>query len=305
MNDFNQIDLNRLRVFKTVIDMGSYSKAATLLKITKSNVSRQITNLESQLQTQLIYRTTRQLQLTDAGKKLYHESYEALAKLEAAISSAAVSPEEYKGWISFTAPEDMTNILTPLMTEFMQENPKIKFDCRFTNEVLDLVKNGIDLALRMGKPKDSTFITRKIGGSYFGLVATPTFMERFSRKFTISDLSNVPFISFRATGNSSFIQISSSTKKNVKVPINPVCVVDNTRALKEFALLGTGITFAPLTICHNELLSGELVRVLPEWSQQFAPAQLMMPPQKEKNPAVKAFAEHLIKNLKDSCGVKI
>lgn len=152
------INLNRLEIFVTVVDTGSFSKASLARGVPKSSISRQIRLLEEELGVNLIYRTTRKLELTHDGKKLYKEAKIGLGHLTQIFNDLKKSEEEIEGKLRFTCPYDMgVVVMTKILSELKTEFPKMHFDVILTNDQLDLVKESIDMALRIGILKDSQY----------------------------------------------------------------------------------------------------------------------------------------------------
>ncbi|MBY0412761.1 MAG: LysR family transcriptional regulator, partial [Bdellovibrionales bacterium] len=216
MSNSDSVDLNRIQIFKLVIELGSFSKAAKQLGVPKSNISRNVSELESQLRTQLIYRTTRQFQATEAGRQLYEGSRDALIRLDDIVSKIVLGKKEITGMIRFTAPEDLGPILTPLVADFLRQHPQVNIDFYLTNKILKPVQDGIDVSIRAGHVADNSLITRQLGESKFALVASASFVDRFSHNLSIEEIHKLPCVSFRALGDTSEWSLSNK-KMNKKI----------------------------------------------------------------------------------------
>jgi LysR family transcriptional regulator for bpeEF and oprC len=291
------VDLNRIRIFKLVVEIGSFSKAAIRLNVPKSNVSRNISLLESQLGTQLIYRTTRNLQLTEAGKELYSGSREVLLKLEDTISKVTATRTEISGLIRFSAPTDLGVLTVPCLANFLKLYPQVRIETKLTNSMLDLVKEGIDVAIRAGRLKDTSLLARKVAEVRFGLVASPIFLDRFSKLISVTNLSKIPSISSSQMGEAREWKLISD-KKKINVAIDPVCSADTVAMVRDLAIQGVGVAALPLVYCKNELQSGKLIRILPDWSLSTIPVHIITPSQKEKAQRVKVFVDVLVESLR-------
>lgn len=297
----DKIDLNRMLLFKMVVEVGSFSKASALLHVPKSNVSRNISSLEQELGIQLIYRTTRQFQLTEAGRKFYESIREPLLSLESSVGKMGEHSQEISGLIRMTAPEDMSGpLLAQILEEFMRLHPHIQIECILTNERMDLVKNSIDLGLRIGTPRDSTMLHRKVGRVPMVLVASPGFADRHMSSLTIDKISNIPAIGFTILKpHDRWTLISRKGPQRVK--INPVFSSDNFLLVKEMAIHGVGLALIPHFLCHEELRLGQLQQVMKEWTAgpgEGGIVHLIMPQQKEPSRKLKAFIQFLQERLK-------
>lgn len=294
----NSVDLNRIQMFQLVLELGSFSKAAKKLGVPKSNISRNISDLEAQLKTQLIYRTTRQFQPTDAGRQLYAGSREALLKIGETVAKLTSSKEEIRGRIRCTAPEDLGALMAPLVAKFLKLHPNVQIDLHLTNEILRPVQDGFDISVRAGEVTDASLIVRTLGTSDIGLVASAEFAARFSELFSIESIHEVPCVSFLPLGDPNEWNLISKQKKK-KVSVKPVCIVNSPNAVLALANLGVGVAPIPLALCNKELVNGDLVRVLPEWSFPSVTLQIVMPPRKEKNASISAFSNYTVQYFKN------
>ena len=159
-----QLDLNQIQTFVKLAQAGSFTKAAQILRQPKSRVSRRLAALEKELGVQLIYRTTRQFQLTETGRAFYEKAQGLIAGLEALSAEVSDTTTQIAGVIRITASDDMgVKYLPPILDEFSRLHPQIQFDVVLTQSYVDLVKESIDVALRIGHLKDSSLRAKKVG----------------------------------------------------------------------------------------------------------------------------------------------
>src|SRR5918995_2106794 len=173
------LDLNDILIFARVVEAGSFTAAARLLGMPKATVSRRIVALEREVGVRLIQRTTRSLNVTDAGRLYYEQSSQALRTIEEANLRLAEARAEPSGTIRISAPVGFgDSFLTGAVFDFLGEHPKTKVELCLTDDQLNLVESGIDLAFRTGILPDSTLIARKLGSTHRILCASPDYLAR-------------------------------------------------------------------------------------------------------------------------------
>ncbi len=286
------IDLNRMQIFKQVVAAGSFSKAAALLHQPKSRVSRNISALERELGVQLIYRTTRQFRLTDAGRELYNRSLAPLNELSLILENVSSVPDELAGLMRLTAPEDLgVTLLADVCRAFTEIHPRVHVDLHLTGEVLDLVKESIDVAIRIGRLKDSSLLQKKIGKVRTALFMSPALRQRSGTMTRIEDLETVPFLAFINSQRGRLKIELSNGKSRRSLKVNTVFTTNNHLVLRAMAVQGVGMAMLPLFLAQEELRQGALVQVFNDWSSEEVPIQAVIPQQKEISPRVKRFME--------------
>lgn len=175
------IDLNKIIDFVRVVDLGNFTRAAEVMNERKAKLSRNLAILEKELGVQLVYRTTRQFKLTEIGQQFYLESKKNIESIETSLLKVQNKEEAIQGKIKITAPDDLGRlVITPLIHEFCLQYPKIDFEINYTNQFLDIVKLGIDVAFRIGKMKDSSLLFKKAGHIELILVASPKYLEKMN-----------------------------------------------------------------------------------------------------------------------------
>jgi DNA-binding transcriptional LysR family regulator len=266
------MDLNLVKTFVKLAQTGSFTQAAKALGQPKSRVSRAISRLENQLAVQLVRRTTRQTSLTPEGEKFFLATSKIIDELEEEIDNVLDSGSEISGVIRITAPEDLAQAFLPgVLSEFTQKYPKVQIQTVITSEYVDLIKNNIDLAFRIGKLKDSNFIQKRLSDVKMILVASPDYIKKWGRPKIIKDLELHNFLPFHHWQKSPEL-----AELNVK----PKLVGDSFVLLVNMALQGSGITMLPDFYATKYLESGELLHILPKWEGSPNHLNLLYPTKK-------------------------
>lgn len=295
----SDVDLNKIKIFLKIVDAGNITKAAALLQCPKSKLSRDLALLEQNLGVQLIHRTTRQFRLTEPGQIFYQRARGALQDLHEAVESISSQHTEIKGLIKLTAPEDLgIYVVTPVIDEFRRLNSHVDFEMIYTNETVDLVSKGIDIAVRIGQLKDSGLIRKKLGRIEMIVVAAPRYLDTLSSPPTLEDLKELQTIGFSPSGNRNQWVMSSAKERRV-VKIKPSLMVNNFVAVRDLTVRGHGIAFVPRFFCRKEIASGELTHILRAWTGEGAPIQIVLPQQKDLPTRMRKFIDFAAKRLSE------
>jgi LysR family transcriptional regulator for bpeEF and oprC len=285
------VDLNEIYVFSKVVELQSFTKASKFLGVPKSRISRKVASLERELGVQLLFRTTRQLELTPAGRKYFQKCYALITELDSLNSEISSYSDDISGSICVTAPEDIAvRFFSKIASEFMTIYPRVGFDFYLTGRRVDLIKEPVDLALRVGKLNDSTFISRKVGEFYSILVATPLFLSLHPELKNINELNTISTIGFGEMGK---VQDWVLLHNKKEITIKPKCrLMTNTMdVLLGLVLENKGIAMMPGFIVNEKILTGELVHVFKGYQSKTMPVHFLTAPQKEIPLKVKRFME--------------
>jgi DNA-binding transcriptional LysR family regulator len=282
------MDLNQLSVFVRVVDKGSFTLAARYLQQPKSKVSRHLAALETELGTPLLYRSTRQLSLTEAGRELYEKVKDHIYGLEEVSTGSSINSEEATGLLKLTAAEDLGSILLgPFVYELSKINPLLKVNLHLSNDVVDLVKEGIDIALRIGEMDDTSLKAKRVGYVYSIFVASPQYLKKHSEPKQPIDLEKHSVLLFSPDSIGNQVVLLKE-KKPVKIKLNPFCTANNPKTLLDIALLNGGVALIPEFLCLDAILQKKLVRVLPEFTTKLDPVHFVWPAQKGHNAKLRA-----------------
>lgn len=283
------MNLDGIDVFVKVVQSGSFTQAAKLLNMPITTVSGKVASLEKRLGITLLNRTTRKLHLTENGEAFFKRCVAAMAEIQAGENEVSTSKSELEGLLRITSSLDVGQILLPpIMRSFLKEHPKLQIELSLTNRVVDLVGEGVDLAIRIGKLKDSTLIARKFIDAEACLWVSPSYIKKFGQPQQPKQLKEHKFVNF-----SRIDRKLKLTKNNVTVEIEPVgqIIVDDMSTLKTFVLAGDGIGMIPNFLCEEEELSGKLVRLMPTWIGGSVSLSFVYPPQRFVSPKVRSFIE--------------
>lgn len=255
--------LRAMAVFATVAETGSFSGAARKLGLSASVVSHHVTVLERHLDTPLLYRTTRRLSLTDAGRKLAGSANDMLAAAEQGFGLIGQQSDSPTGSLKITAPAVLqyARFITRLST-FAKHFPRVEISISFSDRRLNLVAEGYDLAFRIGELEDSTLIARKLVDGQQVLCASPGYLKAAGAPTQPADLTRLEMIA----GPSPRLELQSRegrAKRTVRIPHR--LSVDSGFAAMRMAEEGCGVAMLPDFLARKSIDSGTLVEVLPEW----------------------------------------
>jgi len=292
------MELELSRIFTKVIQQGSFSKAALTLGLPKSTVSKAISKLEKETGTKLLLRTTRSLTLTASGRAFYETCLGPIQVLEEAHKSLYGADNILSGVIRITAPEDFGNyVVAEVLAELLKKYPKLRFDMQYTNETIDLIKDGFDLAIRVGKLKESSLKAKKIGENKLIFVASPAYLKSKDPLRTPKDLTSHDCLTIGALATQWTLQ---SKKGSVTVPIQPRILCNQMSSLMSAASAGGGVALVPAFICKPQLESGKLVRILPDWTSQGWMVSLVSPISSASSARLKITMDHLFTAIQEA-----
>jgi DNA-binding transcriptional LysR family regulator len=291
------MDLDAIAVFVKVVQAGSFSQAARLLGMPNTTVSAKVARLEKDLGITLIRRTTRKLYVTPAGQAFFARCMRGLAEIETAQAEITSARTEPCGLLRISVAGDVGHSLLPLLlTRFLRKYPAVKVDLIVTNRTVDLVGEGVDLAIRAGELKDSSLVVRKFLPITGGLWASAAYLSQRGRPRTPSDLEKHDCLVF-ARFDLRRLKLTDAGH-TVDVPLKDRIVVDDLETLRELAALGNGI--APLPdFLVGERDGAKLERVLPRWSWTRGALSFVYPSQQFVPPNVRAFIDLALATRKD------
>jgi DNA-binding transcriptional LysR family regulator len=282
------MDLDGIAIFVKVMQAGSFSRAARLLGMPNSTVSVKVSALEKRLGVTLLQRTTRKLRATQAGEAYFHRCVQALEELQAAENELETARGEPKGLLRLTAPVEVGhNLLPALVHAFINKYPQMTVAVMVTNRVLDLVAEGVDLAIRAGDLKDSGLIAKRFVLGQFTLWASPSYLAKHPAPRQPKDLAAHEYLEFLPF-KSKRLDLTND-RDNVTVALTGRVVADDFETLRSLAVLGNGIAFLPGFLCAEEAKQNKLVRVLPQWHGEKVSLSLVYPAQRFVAPKVRAF----------------
>ncbi|WJV25534.1 MULTISPECIES: LysR family transcriptional regulator [Pseudomonas] len=255
-----------LEVFVRVVDSESFSAAARSLQVAPKMVSKQIARLEATLGVTLFERNTRSLRITDEGRAIAERARVALSVLDELEEIARGGSQELSGNIRLTAPSPFgRKYVASAITKFCRLHPRVGFDLRLSDQVQDLYSGDFDLAIRMGELADSRLLARRVADNRRILVAAPAFIEAHEPIQRLKDLERLSCLVFAYPGLVQNTWPLRKGRRENSVAINGTFCSDNGEVLREWCVAGLGISLRETWDVHDELRSGQLLRVLPEW----------------------------------------
>jgi len=255
-----------LETFVSVVETGSFVRAAEQLRISKSAASRIVSDLEERLGGRLLQRTTRQLSLTEAGQAYFERCKQLLAEISEADDAVASLSSQVVGLLKVNAPLTFGTLhLAPLWGEFLKRYPQVRLDVSLNDRIVDLVSEGFDLAVRItSQLQDSSLISRKLASSRIVMCASPDYLDQRGTPQSLAELATHDFIGYSYWASGDTIHLESG-ELHEGIKVSPRLRVNNGDTCRAAALAGLGIIFQPTFIVGQDLLSGELVEILEEW----------------------------------------
>jgi DNA-binding transcriptional LysR family regulator len=289
-------DLNDMLYFAEVVDRGGFAAAGRALGLPKSKLSRRVAELEARLGVRLLQRTTRKLSLTEAGE-LYHRHCVAMREdAEAAEEAVAVVLTEPRGTIRVTCPVTLAqSTIGPLLPLFLERHPQVRVDMQVSNRVVDLVQEGIDVALRVRPTLDDSgsLIVKNLGNTQGLLVASPKQLERQGRPQSPEDLQRLATVAMSAADGRATWRLLGPGAREYDFQHRPCYTADDLLTLRYAVLKGAGITVLPDYMCRRDIRQGLLEEVLPGWAPQTGVIHAVFPSRRGLVPAVRRFLDFL------------
>lgn len=289
-------DLNDMLYFAEVVERGGFAAAGRSLGLPKSRLSRRVAELEAGLGVRLLQRTTRKLSLTEVGEiYLRHCSAmrdEALAAAEA-VAHMQVEP---RGTLRITCPVTLAqSTLGYLVPRYMALYPHVKIDMRVTNRVVDLVEEGIDIALRVRPTLDDSgsLVVKNLGTGTGHLLASPALLARQGAPTRPEDLQRLDTVAMSWVDGRSSWNLLGPDGREFVLQHQPRYVADDLQTLKLAMLAGTGMSFLPDSLSAAEQQAQLLVPVLPGWAPKPGVAHAVFPSRRGQVPAVRTFLDFL------------
>ena len=293
-------DLNDLLFFAEVVDRGGFAAAGRALNLPKSKLSRRVAELEARLGVRLLQRTTRKLSLTQAGE-IYHRYCVAMREqAEAADEAVAHVQTEPRGTVRITCPLTLAHTtIGPLLPRFLAAHPQVRIEMQVANRVVDLVEEGVDVALRVRSNLDDSgsLVARNLGETKGVLVASPQLLQRFGAPHDVESLRNLPTVAMSAADGRASWHLLGPRGAAFELQHHPVYTADDLFTLKFAVLQGTGMCVLPDYLCSEELRHGALVPVLPGWAPRVGMVLAVFASRRGMVPAVRRLIDFLAANV--------
>lgn len=282
-----------MRVFVAAVETGSFAGAAARVGISAKLASKYMAQLEARMGTQLLYRTTRRLGLTAAGQRLMARAPDWLDQLDEMSSDLRDAQGGLSGTIRVSAAVTHGEVLVaPLLRGFRASHPGLTIDLRLSDDFVDLVAQGIDIALRIGRLDDSTLMARRLGRMRLLLVASADYLARCGHPDLPDDLMDHACIrdtNMRGDGSWSL----TDGRREQRVAVTGHFLVNSARTVRDLALAGEGVALCPDYVVRDDLDAGRLMRVLPHFHGPQLDIHAVYPPQRRLTRRARALLDFL------------
>ncbi len=289
-------DLNDMVYFAEVVERGGFAAAGRALGLPKSRLSRRVAELEARLGVRLLQRTTRKLSLTEVGK-IYLRHCSAMRDESLAAAEAVVQMQvEPRGTLRISCPVTVAqSTLGYLIPRYLALYPHVKLDMRVTNRVVDLVEEGVDIALRVRPTLDDSgsLVIKQLGASSAQLLASPEQLRRQGTPSSPEDLARLDTVAMSSTDGRGTWVLVGPQGQEYAFAHQPRYVADDLQTLKLAVLAGTGISLLPETVSQAELQAQLLVPVLPGWTARPGLVHAVFPSRRGQVPAVRSFLDFM------------
>lgn len=287
-------DLPGLLAFLRVAELGSFVRAADALGLSKAAVSKQVSALERRLGTRLLHRTTRRLSLTEAGQLYLQHAQTAFAEARAAEDAVAGSQREPHGRLRLTVPMTFgLQHVAPHVAAFLARFPQVSLDLQLDDRQLDPVREGFDLAIRLGRLEDSSLVARPLAHSRVLLCAAPDYLDRAGRPLRPDQLCTHDCLHFSLAATGRVWEFERDGEL-VRVALGARLDANSSLALMAAAVAGAGIARIPEFAIAGEIRSGRLEAVMADWKMPGLDVHAVMPERRYVPAKVRAFTDFLV-----------
>jgi DNA-binding transcriptional LysR family regulator len=294
-------DIAELRTFVSIVGAGSLSAAAREMELALSVVSKRLASLERRTEARLIARSTRHLALTEEGQDLYERAQRILAEIddaEAVLTSGRVEPQ---GLLRVSAPVAFGRAhVGPVCRDLVTTHPRISIDLRLTDRMVDLIEEGIDVVVRIGPPKDSRLVMRKLIDDYRIVVGAPEYLEHRGTPMTPADLEGHDCVHYRGVGT--HWRLVGSDGHTIEVRAASRLRSNSGEVALDWALAGSGLVMNSWVDVEPDLRTGRLVHVLQGWRSDPAPVCALFPSSRQLPSRVRLFVDAMADWLEKRAG---
>jgi DNA-binding transcriptional LysR family regulator len=289
-------DFNDMLYFAEVVDEGGFAAAGRSLGLPKSRLSRRVASLEGQLGVRLLHRSTRKLSLTPAGELYYRHCSAMREEADAAAAAIAQVQSEPRGIIRVVCPVTLAQtVVSPILPDYLRRYPQVHIHMQVSNRVVDLVEEGVDVALRVraSLADSGSLVVKHLGLSHAVLVASPALLARQGSPVHPADLARMDSVTMSASDGKAQWQLFGPHGAQYTVTHTPVFIADDLLSLKFAVLGGVGMAILPDYMCVEDFESGRLVPVLPEWAPQPGIVHAVFASRRGLVPALRSFLDFL------------
>jgi len=301
--------LQAMQTFVRVAESGSFSAVAREANTTQSAVSKQVAALERVLGVKLLMRTTRSLALTDEGERYFEQVRRLVAEIAEAESTLVSGERKLTGWLRVAASVGFGRLkLMPLVQSFLADHPDVKIDMKLNDGFVDLVEQGIDVAVRIGELSDSNLIARRVGSARRLLVAHRSYIRNLAKGIKPpshpNDLLQHNCIVYTglASRNAWSFSAGPGSAEGVgtthTIHVQGSLQTNSSEVVRHAICEGMGIGYSPEWLFESEIASGELQVLLPDWLVPSLPVHLVSPQGRHNSAKVKVFGDHVARHMR-------
>lgn len=291
--------LDEIETFLAVMELGTITAVAARLNLSKSVISKRISDLEATLGAALFRRNAGRITPTEAARRLDDRLRPALAELTAAAESAAwggAHEDVLRGTLSIAAPMSFGTLhLSPIIARFAAQHPELELRIDYDDRARDLLRDGFDLAIRIGHLRDTALMQRKLCEDETIPCASPTYLDRHGRPQTLADLQDHEVIGYQHMSNTQLWAF----EKDTPPPLQGRLSLNNGEAMRDMAIEGLGLAILPGFLATDPIAEGKLERILPHTQTRSLPIVAVWPPVSPMPPKLRRFIDHLVAELEN------
>ena len=289
-------DLNDLYYFVQVVDHGGFAPAGRALGIPKSKLSRRIATLEDRLGVQLVLRSSRRFSVTEIGQRYYGHCKAMLVEAQAADEAIQLTRSEPRGIVRLTCPVALLDAqVDRMIADFMLANPQVELHLEATNRRVDVISEGVDLAIRVRPPPlaDSDLVMRVLAERSQCLVASPALLARLGAPTVPADLPQLPTLDLGLPQSQHVWHLFGPDGAEARIHHHPRLITRGMLTLRTAAVAGVGVVQLPTMMIGRQVARGELVQVLPNWAPRCEIIHVVFASRRGLLPSVRALIDFL------------
>ncbi|MEP3328864.1 LysR family transcriptional regulator [Sedimentitalea sp.] len=291
--------LDEIETFLGVMELGTITAVAARLNLSKSVISKRISDLETSLGAALFRRNAGRITPTEAAHRLDNQLRPALAALTAAAESAAwggAGDDVLRGTLSMAAPMSFGTLhLSPIIARYAAQHPELVLRIDYDDRARDLLRDGFDLAVRIGHLRDTALMQRKLCEDETIPCASPAYLDRHGRPETLDDLRDHQVIGYQHMSNAQLWTLDNATPPTLHSRLS----LNNGEAMRDMAIQGLGLAILPGFLAMASIADGKLERILPNMQTRRLPIVAVWPPVSPMPPKLRRFIDHLLAELEN------